>query len=100
MPCTDPFAEEQSRRETVTNLHERTRMLCGLCREIERKFNVLESGDIFHKVPGLPQWWAQHQKEDERRRKEEDIARQREIIDKQKEVLRLQNEIAKLREKS
>jgi hypothetical protein len=86
MPCIDEMAEEQSRRETVTNLHERTRMLCGLCGAIEANFSLLVRSDLLDKVPGLREWWAQHKKDDEKR-----LARERqqrkEAIDRKREKL-------------
>lgn len=98
MPCTDPYAEEQSRRETVTNLHERTRMLCGLCAEIERRHNVLVSGDYFHNVEGLALWWSQHKKEDAKRREKERQARLDELSRKREELDVIKAEIEELEE--
>lgn len=63
MPCYDvrnsyDFGKQEAKHE-IDNL---TRMLCGLCREIDNPHYINE-------VPGLREWWREHQKWDKKRKK-------------------------------
>lgn len=72
MPCHDPYADEQSRRETRKKVHNLTRMLCDLCMVMEQSFN----GETIDCVEGLREWWNDHQVQDRVRAATEEAARE------------------------
>lgn len=69
MPCSDSqvgwgfdrYAEEANALRT--RLDTVTKMLCGLCEEVDRASIAA--------VPRLAHWWAEHQAADERRKEQE-----------------------------
>lgn len=72
MPCYDPLAERDSAEERIQKIQELTRMLCGLCTEITGRGHSLRS------IPGLPEWWAEHQEEDRIRIEKENKRKEQE----------------------
>lgn len=94
MPCRDYQAEEQDRRETVSNLHERTRMLCGLITELEKSsLDRLTVARFIEKVPGLTIWWEQHKAHDAARLKKEQESRRLHIAAHKAKIAELQREV-------
>lgn len=108
MPCNDwptsgvsyienPLNEKMKKRLDLT-----TRLLCGLCTTLKKagqdRSRYPES--YIRDVPGLAEWWRQHQEEDrkEELRRKESRARQVEadkkrIRDLEKEINRLKSRI-------
>jgi hypothetical protein len=55
---------EHSRKE----IDKLTRMLCGLCGELEAvNYDDEEGKSIFRQVKGLPKWWETHKRQDAQR---------------------------------
>jgi len=57
MPCYDPRnTYDFGRQEVKYEIDKLTRMLCGVCTQIEK------SGDMYpiYNTPELGQWWKEH----------------------------------------
>ena len=75
MPCRHysdeeerSLAEEQARKykEKLDNV---TRLLCGVM-SMTKDGNHRSQNEFLYGVPGLREWWEQHQKDDEKREKQ------------------------------
>ncbi len=72
MPCYDSrnepeyiYAEKNKEIESLRKRNdELTRMLCGLCTEIE----LAERWTFINSVPGLTWWWEEHKAFDRKRK--------------------------------
>lgn len=100
MACRDHLAEEDSRRELATNLHDRTRMLCALCTRLEDAWGDTKAQNFFVGIPGLVQWWEMHKALDEERRKEEKRRRSQEAEVLRSQIQDLQKKVAELEEQN
>lgn len=100
MPCNDGWNNARGCDGTC-NLADvkalRTRndklaqMLCGLCRQ--QQGNGL--GDLIRKVPGLTEWWKEHQEHDRQREEKERKAKQAERLKDEDQLRKLARKLGK-----
>lgn len=59
MPCYDHRPAEDARQNKI-RLDEVTRLLCGVMRSVTESWVEV----LFFEVPGLREWWTEHQELD------------------------------------
>lgn len=81
MPCNDggypSFMHAEDVREFNKKIDKLTRMLCGLCKAVDRVQDAELNMELIDSVKGLRQWWNKHQAIDRKREASEKAERER-----------------------
>lgn len=106
MPCRDnwssdagyggtTYVENPINKEMKKRLDLTTRLLCSLCRVLVKR----GVAQYLREVPGLTEWWVNHQEEDRRREQEEKKQRRREYDEAVRRVDEAQSKLEKAKKR-
>ena len=100
MPCRDDWDSADQLAEYQRKVDRLTRMLCGLCKEVDAVQDAELSMELIDRVPNLRKWWKGHQAADRKREARERAERERgrkigialaKLTDEERELLGIPN---------